>query len=1011
MSGWSRIIGVVALLLFSLAGAASAEESPATANPGLVAHARGVDDAAHVRALGLDRFALDVRLRGGVAETTVTATFANPLSEVLEGDFRFQLPTGAVVTGYALDIGGKLVDGVLVDRPRAHAVYADRVRAGVDPGVAEVRRDGLFETHIFPIPPGGVRTIRLRFVTLVGASGYALPLALDAPAQGWTISVETPGGGSLPGITLPGGKTLAPASDGSFLAIESGKTALAGTLTIAAAAGSDMVISRHASGERDVELGGALPAIAVTRPASVRVYWDRARARMDSRHDAEIALIAHWLDTIRPQAIELVAFNSSGALRHTVASGAEAATWLGALTYRGATSFSAIARDGPADRCLLVGASAPAIDRDGAFAPACRLDALSSAAAADTGWLAHLAAAHGGRAFRLASDADADAVLRGLSDGMAGVRAVTDQDGGALPFVALDAAPGRWRVLARAPEGGPLLVHVGAETRRIAIDGEGIAFDGAGALIASDQLATLTATERRADYLALSRRYGIASPSLSFLVLEVPQDYLDADVTPPDNYPAGLRNTYNRAFKARASQRDDARRERLVRVVHDWGEEVAWWKKPFDLNVRPKRVATSQSFDETAAPAPPPPPPPPPPPAPAPAPGFVAPPAAVAGVVAPAPSAQDRAINDTPIVVTGQRASRGDRVRNEAAAPISVVTSDNLASLPALKVGPPGVSTGPAIRIDAWQPDRPYLELYDGKPAAFDERFLEAETRHGGIPAFYLDTAEWLRKHGHGAEAAEMVLSALDLPSANEVTLGIVADRLERYGQIDRAIELRTRQAALDPDRPQPKRLLALALARRAALQPAHARADLTRAIRLLGEVAVAPNDTRWDGIDMISLVEANALVPKLRALGGTPDLDPRLIALLDTDVRVVVDWTTDASDLDLWVDEPSRERAIYNNPLTAIGGHLSNDMTQGYGPEEYILHRARPGTYTVQANVFAPDRLDPNGASVLTAHLFRNFGRPDQQEQIVDVELTRDSEGAKMLGRIVVPETGKPAK
>jgi uncharacterized protein YfaP (DUF2135 family) len=125
----------------------------------------------------------------------------------------------------------------------------------------------------------------------------------------------------------------------------------------------------------------------------------------------------------------------------------------------------------------------------------------------------------------------------------------------------------------------------------------------------------------------------------------------------------------------------------------------------------------------------------------------------------------------------------------------------------------------------------------------------------------------------------------------------------------------------------------------------------------------------------------------------------------------VVVDWTTDASDLDLWVDEPTGERSIYNNPLTAIGGHLSNDMTQGYGPEEYILHRAKAGTYTVQANVFAPDRLDPNGASVLTAHLFRNFGRPNQQEQVVDVELTRDSSGAKMLGRIVVPATGALGK
>jgi len=983
MSGWSRIVGVVALLLFPFSGAASAEETPA-ANPSLIAHVRGVDDAAHVRALGLDRFALDVRLRGSVAETTITATFANPLSDILEGDFRFQLPAGAVVTGYALDIGGKLVDGVLVDRPRARAVYADRVRAGVDPGLAEVRRDGLFETHVFPIPPGGGRTIRLRFVTAIGAGGYALPLALDAPAHGWTIAITT-SGLNRPTVMLPDGKKLSmetksetmPRSlpDGRTL-IEvlpgettsgrvNGATALAGTLTITAPEAENVVVSRHASGERDVELGGALPAGTATRPASVRIYWDRARARKDSRQDAEIALVRRWLDAVRPQAIELVAFNSSGALRHSVASGAEAATWLGALTYRGATSLAAIAHDGAADRCLLVGASAPTIDRDTVFASGCRLDVVSSAPIADTGWLAHLATAHGGHAFRLTDAGDADAALHGLADAAPGVRAVTDQDGAALPFVALDAAPGRWRILARAPEGGPLLVRIGGETRRVTIDSDFRPFDGGGALIASDQLATLTATERRADYLSLSRRYGIASPSLSFLVLEVPQDYLDADVTPPDNYPDALRADYNRAFKARASERDDAKRERLVRVIHDWADEVAWWKKPFDLGARPRRVATSRNFDRTEAPPPPPPPP---------APAMTVPLMTAPALMAPnAPTNDERGYAD--IVVTGTK-----------------------------RHGPGDNEDGPAIQIDAWQPDRPYLELYDGKPAAFDERFLEAEARHGGIPAFYLDTAEWLRKHGRAADAAEMVLSALDLPSANEVTLGIVADRLERYGQIDRAIELRARQAALDPDRPQPRRLLALALARRAALQPARARADLTRAIRLLGAVAVAPNDDRWDGIDMISLVEANALVPKLRALGGTPDLDPRLIALLDTDIRVVVDWSTDASDLDLWVDEPTGERSIYNNPLTAIGGHLSNDMTQGYGPEEYLLHRAKAGTYTVQANVFAPDRLDPNGASVLTAHLFRNFGRPNQQEQVVDVELTEDSQGSKMLGRIVVP-------
>lgn len=226
---------------------------------------------------------------------------------------------------------------------------------------------------------------------------------------------------------------------------------------------------------------------------------------------------------------------------------------------------------------------------------------------------------------------------------------------------------------------------------------------------------------------------------------------------------------------------------------------------------------------------------------------------------------------------------------------------------------------------------------------------------------------------------------------------------LERYGAHDRAVELRERHAALDPTRPQPKRLLALALARRAAAQPAGARADLERAIALLGEIALSPQDGRWNGIEMIALMEANALIPKLRALGGDTGLDRRLIALLDTDLRVVVDWNTDATDLDLWVDEPHGERAIYSHQRTASGGHLSDDMTNGYGPEEYFLRRAFPGTYTVQAHVFAGDRIDPNGPSVVSVRLIRDFGRPTEREEAIDLEVTGNDAREKLIGRMVI--------
>jgi hypothetical protein len=244
----------------------------------------------------------------------------------------------------------------------------------------------------------------------------------------------------------------------------------------------------------------------------------------------------------------------------------------------------------------------------------------------------------------------------------------------------------------------------------------------------------------------------------------------------------------------------------------------------------------------------------------------------------------------------------------------------------------------------------------------------------------------------------------------------ILADRLMRYGDETRALWLYEQIAQLETDRPQPLRNLALALVTRAenaAKRGGSAqsqRADYARALDLLNQVATKPWPDAFTGIDLVALMEANHILPRFEKLGGTgAPLDPRFVALLDVDLRVVLEWNTDDTDMDLWVDEPTDERAIYDHPRTGIGGRLSHDMTQGYGPEEYLLHKAPDGTYTVQVNVYATDRLNPNGATTVRAHVFRNYDRADEQEQTLELELTRTSkqDGAHLVGKVTVKRGG----
>ena len=115
MPGSKRALIRLCLLLLALplfAGGAFAQGP----SPSLTARVAGVDSEAAVRKLRIESLDVRVRIRGTIAETIVTARFVNPGRDNLEGDFTLAMPAGSVVTGYALDIGDRMVEGVLVDQ-------------------------------------------------------------------------------------------------------------------------------------------------------------------------------------------------------------------------------------------------------------------------------------------------------------------------------------------------------------------------------------------------------------------------------------------------------------------------------------------------------------------------------------------------------------------------------------------------------------------------------------------------------------------------------------------------------------------------------------------------------------------------------------------------------------------------------------------------------------------------------------------------------------------------------
>jgi len=110
-------------------------------------------------------------------------------------------------------------------------------------------------------------------------------------------------------------------------------------------------------------------------------------------------------------------------------------------------------------------------------------------------------------------------------------------------------------------------------------------------------------------------------------------------------------------------------------------------------------------------------------------------------------------------------------------------------------------------------------------------------------------------------------------------------------------------------------------------------------------------------------------------------------------DMVVMITWNTDATDVDLHVIEPTGEDCHYANRNTRIGGAMTTDVTRGYGPEMYVLPRAKEGTYVLRAHYFASDSSRTATRTKVYATVFENWGTPRERsyERVVTLELGKE--------------------
>lgn len=295
------------------------------------------------------------------------------------------------------------------------------------------------------------------------------------------------------------------------------------------------------------------------------------------------------------------------------------------------------------------------------------------------------------------------------------------------------------------------------------------------------------------------------------------------------------------------------------------------------------------------------------------------------------------------------------------------------------------------IDLKSWNPDTPYIKILEKEPnteLAYS-KYLEIRDEYSNSPSFYLDVSDFFERKGKSDIAIRILTNLMEIELSNHELMKALGYKLESFDQYDLAVIVYEKVLELRPEEPQSYRDLALAYEQLGEIKKAY---DLLFKL-YNGDLLVKDEDERYYGIEQIAYAELSRLVNKYGDQLQLKKEEKEKFKIFDTDVRIVIDWNHNNTDIDLWVVDPNEEKAYYAKPETIIGGHMSEDMTEGYGPEEYMLKKAIKGEYKILVDYFADEVQKISGPTFLKITMFINYGKPNEERKITVVRLDKEED------------------
>ncbi|MBW1656842.1 VIT domain-containing protein [Flavobacterium quisquiliarum] len=287
-------------------------------------------------------------------------------------------------------------------------------------------------------------------------------------------------------------------------------------------------------------------------------------------------------------------------------------------------------------------------------------------------------------------------------------------------------------------------------------------------------------------------------------------------------------------------------------------------------------------------------------------------------------------------------------------------------------------STGKITLVDV-ESTQEYMKDFQSlqSPELIYQKYLENRPKYEKQVTYYFDVSKLLFRKGDKVLSLKVLSTLAELDLENEELYKTISYLLKQRGNYDKELWITQKILEWRPFDPQSHRDYALALVDNKKPQEA-----LNVYKSMLYQEYTDEISVRDTGIEEILIMEINNILSQNKNVDASK-VDDRLKANLPIDIRIVINWNKDNTDIDLWVTDPRGEDCSYSHRSTEIGGRLSNDFTQGFGPEQFLLKKAIKGKYKIKTNFFGERQNVLSGPTTIMAEVYLHYSDGRQERKI----------------------------